>query len=155
MSDRDGDQGIFWQRADGTARAERLTTAEKDTLHIPASWSPDGTTLLFTVMTLAQAPTRSLWMLHDGKAAPFGDLRTSPTFALSPVFSPDGRWVAYAATSGVEKGDIAAYVRPFPRPLQSIVSPVGFNRSGRATGRNSSSCRAPGRSQCACRPARA
>ena len=36
QSDRDGDPAIFWQLADGTGRAERLTKPEKDTAHVPA-----------------------------------------------------------------------------------------------------------------------
>jgi Tol biopolymer transport system component len=49
QSDRDGDLAIFWQRADGTTPAERLTKPDKDTAHVPESWSPDGKTLLFSV----------------------------------------------------------------------------------------------------------
>ena len=45
QSDRDGDLGLFWQRADGTTPAERLTKPDKDTAHVPESWSPDGKTL--------------------------------------------------------------------------------------------------------------
>ena len=41
--------GLFWQLADGTGSAERLTKAERATLHIPESWSPDGEHLLFRV----------------------------------------------------------------------------------------------------------
>ena len=49
QSNREGDLAIFWQRADGTAPAERLTKPDKDTAHVPESWSPDGKTLLFSV----------------------------------------------------------------------------------------------------------
>jgi Tol biopolymer transport system component len=44
QSDRDGDQAIFWQRADGTGVAERLTTPDKGTQHVPESWSPGMST---------------------------------------------------------------------------------------------------------------
>ena len=37
QSDRDGDLGLFWQRADGTTSAERLTKPDKDTAHVPES----------------------------------------------------------------------------------------------------------------------
>ena len=40
QSDREGDLGLFWQRADGTTAAERLTKPDKDTAHVPESWSP-------------------------------------------------------------------------------------------------------------------
>ena len=50
QSDREGDAGIFWQQADGSGRAERLTKAEHGEAHIPDSWSRDGT-LLFSTRT--------------------------------------------------------------------------------------------------------
>ena len=36
QSDREGDLGIFWQRADGATPAERLTTAEKGAAQVPS-----------------------------------------------------------------------------------------------------------------------
>ncbi len=39
---------IWWQRADGTGTAERLTKAERGVSHIPESWAPDGKRLLFS-----------------------------------------------------------------------------------------------------------
>ena len=39
QSDREGDLGIFWQRADGSGAAERLTKPEQGTSHVPESWS--------------------------------------------------------------------------------------------------------------------
>lgn len=102
-SNREGDRGIFWQRADGAGVAERLTKAEPGTAHIPQSWAPDGKTLLFTEARGAAFSLRA-FSLQDRKAAPYGDVEaTSPIFA---EFSPDGRWVAYV-NAGV-------YVQPFP-----------------------------------------
>src|SRR5262245_7365490 len=47
QSDRDGDLGLFWQRADGTGTAERLTRADKDVAHVAESWSPKENGFLF------------------------------------------------------------------------------------------------------------
>ena len=44
-SDRAGTMSTYWQRADGSGIAERLTTAEEGVEYRPESWSPDGTTL--------------------------------------------------------------------------------------------------------------
>ncbi|MGH9203489.1 MAG: TolB family protein, partial [Vicinamibacterales bacterium] len=90
QSDRDGAPGIYWQRADGADTAERLTTPEPGTSHIPESWSPKGDRLSFSAITVSNA---SLWMvsLQDKKAAPFGEVRSS--LPLNSAFSPDGRWV--------------------------------------------------------------
>lgn len=108
QSGRDGDLGIFWQPADGTGAPERLTKPAAGEAHLPQSWSPAGDVLLFDV---ASGSNVSLWQLslRDRKVTPFGGVRSSnPT---SAVFSPDGRWVAYATT---EDRATNTYVQPFP-----------------------------------------
>jgi len=111
QSDREGDFAIFSQPADGsTTSAQRLTRPKPGETHVPQSWSRDNKTLLFDV-TVGGSTGISLWAvsLADGRAAPFGAIRTeSPTGA---VFSPDGRWVAYAAAGSTT----TIYVEPFPR----------------------------------------
>jgi Tol biopolymer transport system component len=104
QSDREGAPAVFWQRADGNGAAERLTTPEKDTTHTPQSWSPDGKRLLFTEQKSTKV---SLWALslQDKQASPYGGIDES---SVTAAFSPDGRWVAYdASTSGI-------FVQPFP-----------------------------------------
>lgn len=108
QSDRDNDRSIFWQDADGIAPAERLTAAGAGESHVPESWSPLGDTLLFTV---SKGVDMSLWMLsvREGRIVPFDSVHSSsPTNA---VFSPNGRWVAYAAT---ERSKTTVYVQPVP-----------------------------------------
>ena len=107
QSDRDGDEGIFWQPADGSGSAERLTKPEPGTSHSPESWSPDGTHVLFSATTGSNVV---LWTLSlpDKKVAPFGGVQSSePTNA---VFSRDGRWVAYSSSEGGRR----IFVQPFP-----------------------------------------
>jgi Tol biopolymer transport system component len=115
QSDRDGDLGLFWQRADGTTAAERLTTPDKDTAHVPESWSPDGKTLLFSVAKGSSYALAAL-SLPDKKMTPVGGIQSS--FPPSATFSPDGRWVAYSATApGAGAGSLGAgslFVQPFP-----------------------------------------
>ena len=110
QSDREGDLGLFWQRADGTTAAERLTKPDKDTAHVPESWSPDGKTLLFSVAKGSSYAVAAL-SLTDKKVTPVGGIQ-SP-FPPSATFSPDGRWVAYSATApGPPAGSL--FVQPFP-----------------------------------------
>jgi len=108
QSDREGDSSIFWQRADGTGTAERLTKADEGTSHIPESWFPNGKILLFSVL---KAPTVTLWTfsLPDRSAQPFGDLQSETP--LGAMASPDGRWVAYSVTTS---GTSSVFAQPFP-----------------------------------------
>ena len=108
QSDRDGDQGIYWQLADGSGAAERLTKAEPGVAHAPESWSPKGDALLFSA---TQGNERSLWIysVKTKTAEPFGGVRS--TNQIGAVFSPDGGWVAY---STIESGRSFVYVQPYP-----------------------------------------
>jgi eukaryotic-like serine/threonine-protein kinase len=110
QSDREGDLGIFWQRADGDGAAERLTRAEAGRAHIPETWSPDGAHLLFSELSSLVAGVQVL-SLKDRTVTGF-DAESSSAAVPGPVFSPDGRWVAYASRSGRTRS--AVYVQPFP-----------------------------------------
>jgi Tol biopolymer transport system component len=107
QSDRDGDLAIFWQSAAG-GPAERLTTPEQGTAHVPESWSPKGDAFLFSVV---KGTDQSLWSysMHERKATPFGGVLSS--WPPGAVFSPDGRWVAY---TGADRNAAMIYVQPFP-----------------------------------------
>jgi Tol biopolymer transport system component len=74
---------------------------------IPTSWSPDGESLAL----YAVAPTRDIWALpRGGDALPF----VATAFQEgSPLFSPDGRWLAYVSD---ESGRNEIYVQPYPGP---------------------------------------
>jgi serine/threonine-protein kinase len=108
QSDRAEGPGIFWQLADGTRPAQRLTSSDPGTSETPESWSPKDDYLLFGS---AKGSSISLWTLdlRSRKSAPFGSVAS----AIPPnsVFSPDGRWVAYAVLEGPRT---TLYVQPFP-----------------------------------------
>jgi Tol biopolymer transport system component len=111
QSDRERDLGIFWQRADGAGPAERLTKADEGASHIPESSALDGERLLYNV---GKDGTTSLWVfsLKDRKASRFDAVESPATTLTGAVFSPDGRWVAYASREG--RASSAVYVQPFP-----------------------------------------
>jgi Tol biopolymer transport system component len=144
QSDREGDFGIFWQRADGTGRAERLTKAEPGTSHVPQSWAPDGTRFLFSVFK-AGKNTLATFSLRDGQVTPYGGIE-SPDI-ITAAFSHDGRWVAYCAgTSGTfvqpfpasgSTYQITAGIHPFwsPDGTELFAHPRGFLRTIRVTTR--------------------
>ena len=122
QSDREGDRGIFRQRADGTGAVERLTKAEKATQHIPHAWSPATDVVLFSVRT---GERYALWSVDvkGGRTAPWGQVESG--VQAEAVFSPDGKWVAYQSD---EIGQPEIYVQPatgagpkymVPRDLQN------------------------------------
>jgi len=111
QSDREGDLGLFWQRADGTMAAERLTKPDKDTAHVPESWSPDGKTLLFSVAKGSSYAVAAL-SLPDKKVTPFGGIQSAAPPAAS--FSPDGKWVAYSVAGPGSPPGGSLFVQPFP-----------------------------------------
>ena len=82
QSNRKGDLGIWWQAADGTDEASRLTTAATGEEHIPESWSPDRTTLLYSVTINGIA---SLWTMTVRNGTP----GKSATIRTSDVHRPD------------------------------------------------------------------
>ena len=114
QSDRDGTPAVYVQNADGGGAAERLTTAAQGVAQTPDSWSPDGRTLLFSEQ---KGDTFSL-MAHsvsEKRAAPFGGVQSLQP--VDAVFSPDGRWVAYASSpvaGGLMSADRGIFVQPFP-----------------------------------------
>ena len=109
QSDREGTPAIFRQRSDGSTKAERLTTPDKDSAHLPESWSSDGTRLLYSV---SRAATNTIWVysLESKKHIQVPDVET-PRLA-SPSFSPDGQWIAYTVTTA--EGQNQVFAQPFP-----------------------------------------
>jgi serine/threonine-protein kinase len=122
QSARDGDLAIWWQAADG-GRAERLTRAAEGEEHVPELWSPAGTHLLFSVR---KAAVYSLWVLtlEGRKVEPFGEIKSADPLGAS--FSPDGQWIAYAATErtgGVLSPNRGVFVEPFPSTGEKYQAP--------------------------------
>jgi serine/threonine-protein kinase len=108
QSDREGDLGIFWQNADGTGTAERLTKPEKGTEHIPDSWSPDNKRFSYTV---SKGPESAVWIfnLQDKTSTVFAE-KLGASIDRS-AFSADGQWLAYQSS---ETGANEVFVQPFP-----------------------------------------
>jgi eukaryotic-like serine/threonine-protein kinase len=108
QSDRDGDQGLFWQRADGSGSAERLVKAEPGFQLQPESWSPDGKVLIFD--TRRNAAFGIAMLSTDAGQKPI-QVMTGP--AGNSSLSQDGRWLAYNA-NGPGNAELQVYVEPFP-----------------------------------------
>ena len=129
-----GAPNLFWQAADGTGAAERLT--ESMNVQFPSSISADGTRLVFEeqrpapdVQLLALGGERPSTLREpqgrpepgggttgSGRGEPVEPRRVTPLVATmfaerNGDLSADGRWLAYESN---ESGRIEVYVRPFP-----------------------------------------
>jgi Tol biopolymer transport system component len=120
QSDREKDLAVFWQLADGTGQAERLTKPEAGASHIPESWLPGQQKFSYW-----DGKTQDIWIhsLDDGKDIPFVVVPDSNQY--SSAFSPDGRWVTYRS---MEAGKAGIYVEPYPQTGARYL--VGVNENG-------------------------
>ena len=99
---------LFWQAADGTGTAERLTQSSvnfssrrrsRRTAHASCSRKAAGST---------QADVMMLTLDKDRRVQP---LVQTPSAERNGEISPDGRWLAYQSN---DSGQVQIYVRPFP-----------------------------------------
>ena len=110
QSDREGDLGLYAQPADGSGTAVRLTTAEKGTAHVPQSVSHDGSVLLFDE-TKDNRTSLKAYSFKGQSISSYGNVQSMmPTGA---VFSPNGRWVAYALRDERQSQSVVI-IQPYP-----------------------------------------
>jgi len=122
---------LYWQRADGTGDAQRLTESQNPQL--PTSWHPTGRFLAYFEANPQGNADIMILPLTGDEASGWKPGR--PTAFLSSAFdesratfSPDGRWLAYESN---ESGRNEVYVRPFPGPGGK--APVSTGGGGYAT----------------------
>jgi serine/threonine protein kinase len=115
-SDRDGWLSIESHAVDGSGRERLLMPGFPEQGGMPTSWSPDGKHLLFT-----RGPRdflgRDIWVLPAGaEQDPYLFVGTEAEEA-GPIFSPDGKWVAYSST---QTGRWEIYVTDFPNRERTV-----------------------------------
>ena len=113
QSDREGDLGIFWQRADGSGAAERLTKPDQGVSHVPESWSPNGERFLFGV---TKGSSVSLWSFSTAGQEGRSVRGVQSPNPINAAFSPDGRWVAYTVARRSESRGFTCSRSPPPEP---------------------------------------
>ena len=130
-SARAGVPNLFWQAANNTGTAERLTTSPND--QYPMSISPDGTRLIVR----EDSPRLNLRVLRlDPSPSPSPGTPPRQTELLLPQtpfaeqngeLSPDGRWLAFQSNAS---GRDEIFVRPFPKVDGGnwTISPSGGTR---------------------------
>jgi serine/threonine-protein kinase len=131
QSARSGSVSLYSRPADGSSDAQPLIrpASEQSALsrslagllpgsmphfttanpHLPMSWDRDGANLAFDERK--PSAERDIWVLsREGEPSPF---LVTPFDESVPVFSPDGKWLAYVSD---ETGRSEVYVQPFPGP---------------------------------------
>ena len=101
-----GESNLYWQPADGTGTAERLTTSPHRQF-APFSVSPDGRHVPF--VEINKGNDIQLLTL-DGKRQAEPLIQTNAN-EINAEISPDGNFIAYQSD---EAGGNQIYVRPFP-----------------------------------------
>lgn len=99
---------VFLTRSDGSGEPERLTSSPQ--VQAPSSFSSDG-----RLLAGLEADDVNLTRTHLFVFS-MADRQVRPIMARGntewvPVFSPDGRWIAYESD---ESGTPEIYVRPYP-----------------------------------------
>ena len=106
---RNGKGGLYQKLSNGTGPEEKLL--ESDVATLPVSWSPDGQSIVYSVLD-PKASTRVQWMLPlsgDRKPVPLAYTTFQETHGQ---VSPDGKWLAYYSN---ETGRYEVYVQSFPQ----------------------------------------
>jgi serine/threonine-protein kinase len=105
----ESEEAAYWQAADGSGVAERLTGGVSDptgaAVTFPSAFLPDGSGLLYSI------GTNDIGMVSIGGTPAGPPLIASSANEYNPVVSPDGRWLAFQSN---ESGRFEIYVRPFP-----------------------------------------
>ena len=100
VSDRSGREEIYIASIDGAGEARQVT--DIDTLKLGYNWSPDSREIAFSTsdgkLRKVDAGTKQITQLDSSS---YGNIGT-------PVWSPDGKWIAYTKSDVTRTSDIYA-----------------------------------------------
>lgn len=113
-SDHEGGYEILSKPFDDSAPPRVLASSDHSLL--PTSWSPDGKHLAYYERHPETQLDLWIWDAGTNKSEAF--LRT-PASELKPMFSPDGKWIAFSSD---RTGRREVYIAPFPEgePLLQV-----------------------------------
>jgi len=108
-------QGRLFSAPVDDSREPELVLSPSEGVAFPLAWSRDGRVLVYS--NAVPRTGRDIWTLRVGDE-PTAFVRT-PRDERAAMFSPDGRWVVYAAK---EVGrDEEVYLQPYPGPGDRVV----------------------------------
>ena len=111
MSNRDGNReiynrSIYTAEADG-GNVQRLTFTSFD--ESPSDWSPDGSKISYTLVEREIDGSAKRWGIYTVNADGSDPKPIPDEWGVSSTFSPSGREVVFASSSGAEVGDVNLY----------------------------------------------
>jgi serine/threonine protein kinase len=109
-SRRGGQWGLYIKPANQTVAEEKVIDAADGAVILPMSWSPDGSAIVYEVLTrnLSSGNQWQVSLSGDHKAVA---LLQTPFQESHGQISPDGRWLAYYST---ENGSPEVFVQSYP-----------------------------------------
>ena len=120
-----GVHNIYWQRANGSGPADRLTDSPNN--QFATSIDPRGTSILFS--DIAGGTVADIWILPlqaNGKPGAPRPFLNTPPFETHGTFSPDGKLIAYMSS---EQGAFEIYVRKFDGRRRTVARVDGRRRA--------------------------
>jgi tricorn protease len=98
ISDQSGREELYVVPVDGSAQAVKIT--DIDALKLNYNWSPDSKDIVFAAsddkLRKLNVSTKQATVLDTSRYGGFGN----------PVYSPDGKWIAYTKTDASRTSDI-------------------------------------------------
>src|SRR5262249_49971823 len=98
ISDRSGREELYVTSVDGVSEPQKVT--DIDTLKFNYNWSPDSKEIAFTAsddkLSKVNIATRQVTVIDSSRYGNIG----------APVWSPDGRWIAYAKQDATRTSDV-------------------------------------------------
>ena len=106
---RNGKWGLYQRLASGEGSDELLL--ESDIPKIPASWTPDGSSIVYWLYDPQSGVHQWLQPTTAADSRPARRLIESLVYDGHGQVSPDGKWLAYMS---IPSGRTEVFVRPFP-----------------------------------------
>jgi len=103
---RAGTASVYWQAADGTGVAERLSPETNS--QVPWAFNSDGQSLVIRDTDLKTGVDLAILTVDGKRVTP---LIQQPSYQGNADLSPDGKWIAYQSN---QSGRNEIYVHPFP-----------------------------------------